>query len=182
MAKSTSPPSDASSLCVSCGLCCNGVLFAHAKAEREEVPRLEAAGLQVRQVDEQLNFGLPCRHLDEGRCTIYEDRFAICRSFRCVLLKRLQAGEVELPEALATVAKAKAMIARVAALEPEAAQVSRRLELRRQGPPRGGETEAAGAALRLWVESLALDTFLDGRFRNKPAKKPSGPSGGKGSE
>jgi Fe-S-cluster containining protein len=171
MTQPPASPSDASTLCVSCGLCCNGVLFDHAKAEPEEVPRLQAFGLEPRLVEEKLQFGLPCRHLDCGRCTIYEDRFAICRSFRCSLLKRLGAGDVALREALATVGKAKAMVARVAALDPAAAQVSRRVALRREGAPPAGSGETERTAQRLWVEALALDTFLDARFRNKPARK-----------
>src|SRR5438105_2591656 len=51
---------DASNLCVGCGLCCNGVLYSNIKIERDEVPRLEAAGHQVEQLGERFQFHPPC--------------------------------------------------------------------------------------------------------------------------
>ena len=153
---------DAATLCVSCGLCCKGVLYSNAKAQPDEVGRIAGAGLVVEQLGERLQFRLPCHHNVEGRCAIYEDRFSRCRSFRCALLKRVDSGEVALPQALELVAKAKAMVAGVAALDPESALVTRRVEVRRAG------AAPEPAAARLWLESLALDMFLDRTFRNKP--------------
>ncbi|HEX9932649.1 MAG TPA: YkgJ family cysteine cluster protein [Allosphingosinicella sp.] len=157
---------DASALCVSCGLCCNGVLFTNARAEPHEVPAVEAAGLAVSQVGERLQFALPCRHLDDGSCGIYEQRFTKCRTFRCALLKRLDSGEVRLDEAQATVTRAKQMVARVAALDPAAAQAATRAKQRAAGAD-GAPGADPAARRRLWTESLALDMFLDRMFRNR---------------
>jgi hypothetical protein len=161
--------SDASTLCVGCGLCCSGVLFTNARAEPDEVPRLKALGLEVEQGrGERLQFRLPCPHHDDGHCGIYADRFLKCRSFRCALLKRLDAGEVALGEAQAVVSQAKAMLARVTQLDPAAAQF--RVRTAQRAEPAAAEAgEDAARRRRLLIESLALDLFFDRRFRNRAA-------------
>lgn len=162
------PMSDASTLCVGCGMCCNGVLFTNARAEPDEVPRLRALGLEVEQVRDRTQFRLPCPHHDDGHCGIYADRFLKCRTFRCALLKRLDAGETSLAEAQAVVAQAKAMLARVTALDPAAGQFRVRVEQRSQPAP-GGEGDDAVRRRRVLIESLALDLFFDRKFRNRKA-------------
>jgi hypothetical protein len=161
--------SDSSTLCVGCGLCCNGALFTAARAEPDEMPRLQSLGLEVEPMrGGGQQFRLPCRHHDEGRCGIYADRFLKCRTFRCALLKRLDEGELGLGEAQSIVIRAKAMLARVAELDPAAAQFRVRAVQRTQRAP--AETaEAAAKRRRLLIESLALDLFFDQRFRNRPA-------------
>ena len=168
-AQSSEPMSDASVLCVGCGMCCNGVLFTNARAEPDEVPRLRALGLEVEQVrGERLQFRLPCPHHHDGHCGIYSDRFLKCRTFRCALLKRLDSGETGLAEAQATVARAKAMLARVTDLDPAWGQFRMRDE-QRSAPAPAEEGEAAARRRRLTIEALALDLFLDRKFRNRKA-------------
>jgi uncharacterized protein len=163
------PMSDASSLCVSCGLCCNGVLFTNVGVEPFEVPKLQALGQEVeRGRGDRLQFRQPCPHHHEGRCGIYAERFLKCRTFRCALLKRVEAGEAGLAEARATVAQAHTMLARVTQLEPAASQFRARAKLRAAPAPAGGEEDAARRR-RLLIESLALDLFFDRKFRNKKA-------------
>lgn len=162
------PMSDASTLCVGCGLCCNGVLFTNARAEPDELPRLRALGLEVEQVGDRTQFRLPCPHHDDGHCGIYADRFLKCRTFRCALLKRLDSGEASLAEAQATVAQAKTMLARVTALDPAAGQFRVRAE-QRAVPPPAGEGEDVAVRRRVLIESLALDLFFDRKFRNRKA-------------
>jgi hypothetical protein len=163
------PLPDASALCVSCGMCCDGALFTNARAEPEEVARLRELGLEVEQVRPgRTQFRLPCPHHHEGHCGIYPDRFLKCRSFRCALLNRLDSGETTLAEAQATVAQAKAMLSRVSALDPAAGQFGTRVEQRSEPAP-AGEGEEVARRRRLLLESLALDLFLDRKFRNRPA-------------
>ena len=57
---------DATDLCVSCGLCCNGVLYSNIKVQPDEVERLEASGHPVEQVGERLQFHPPCHHHRKG--------------------------------------------------------------------------------------------------------------------
>jgi len=158
-------PPDATELCISCGLCCNGVLYSRTKIESHEVSGL-TAGLRVDQAGDHFRFQQPCKHHCEGRCVIYSQRFTQCRTFQCALLKRFDAGEVALPEALKAVAEAKAMVARVAALDPGSALVVNRIARREEDFPRPGASDCPRT--RLWLESLALELFLDRTFRNKP--------------
>lgn len=159
---SCAQPEHATSLCVSCGLCCNGVLYSNVKVSPDEV----SAGSVVDQSDDGLQVRLPCRHHEQGRCNIYHDRFSKCRSFRCELLKKLDSGEVALPDALETVSRAKAMVARLAALDPELAHYAYRAARRRESRPSAGAVDRDAA--QLWVESVALEMFLDRMFRNHP--------------
>jgi Fe-S-cluster containining protein len=51
----------------------------------------------------------PCSALAGTRCSCYPDRPRACRGYRCVLLAALAAGEATLDEALAVVARARAI-------------------------------------------------------------------------
>jgi hypothetical protein len=173
------PMSQASTLCVGCGLCCNGVLFTNARAEPGEVPRMRELGLEVEKVGERLQFRQPCPQHHDGQCGIYSDRFLKCRTFRCALLKRLDSGETTLADAQAIVGQARAMLGRVAGLDPAAAQYRVRAEQRASAPAVGNSEESV-LRRRLLIEGLALDLFFDRKFRNKkavamePARKPDG--------
>jgi hypothetical protein len=157
------PESDASALCVSCGLCCTGAIFTDVGLGPEEAARLRGLGGPVEQVGERLQLVFPCPHHSSGSCGIYSDRYLNCRKFRCALLKRLDAGEVTVGEAQATVAQALKMLARVTEIDPAAAKYSVR-RANRAVAPGGGEGVDRG---RLLIESLALDLFFDRKFRTR---------------
>lgn len=154
-----------SDLCLSCGLCCTGVLYIDVSAEEHEVTRMRGAGMEVREDGERLLLQLPCNHFRDGGCGIYADRYTKCRSFRCALLKRVEAGEVEPAEASRIVAQAKASLEKLTAIDPQAKRARYRVERRRAGAP---AADAGPEASRAWIESLAFDRFLDRFFRNKP--------------
>jgi len=103
-------------LCKMCGLCCNGTLFGAVRLLEDEPPRRR---LPVQRDDAGLLIRLPCPAHD-GVCTIYEDRPAICRTYRCLLLSRLEAGEIELADATARVSKVKELVVAIAPLLPPA--------------------------------------------------------------
>jgi uncharacterized protein len=105
----TGEPGDAN-ICLDCGLCCNGVIFADVKLQAGDKPRaLKALGLSIAR---SLSTGnaprltQPCAAFVQGRCRIYADRPACCRDFECLLLKNLKAGKVKLSQARATIANA----------------------------------------------------------------------------
>jgi len=70
-----SEPAD--TLCLQCGLCCNGVLFADVRRERGDAsPLFKQHGPRVPQ---------PCPAFNSGncKCALYVDRPARCRKFEC---------------------------------------------------------------------------------------------------
>jgi Fe-S-cluster containining protein len=153
--------------CVGCGLCCDGTLYDRAKVAPGEEPTLEALGLQLETVGERTYFLQPCRFQSCGRCTNYADRWTICRSFRCALLRRYQAGEIGLEEARATVKTALQLRDAVRQNDPGAAIVGGRRRLRRQLAEEVQSGKDQGSAGRRLIDIIALDTFLERWFRNK---------------
>jgi len=87
-------------LCLECGLCCNGVIFADVELQAIEVQRLKfkiqipaTRGKNGQQGVTKLP--QPCAALDGCRCRIYAERPTYCRQFECLLLKNLTAGRVD---------------------------------------------------------------------------------------
>jgi hypothetical protein len=145
--------------CVGCGLCCDGTIYWRANAQPDEEQRLTEAGLEVIREGDKQWFVHPCRFSDNGMCTIYDqERFHVCHTFRCKLLKAYQAGEVGLAEARATVEKALALRSEVAAEEPSARLWKVRREL-------GRELQQTKERPRTLLKIAALDYFIDRWFR-----------------
>ena len=113
MSKTKKTPAEA--LCLACGLCCNGVIFADVKLQAEDdAQRLRVLGIPLRvgpKTHKQSGLGFkfpqPCRAHDGCHCAIYSDRPRYCREFECVLLKSVAAGRTLQDEALRIIAKAK---------------------------------------------------------------------------
>lgn len=113
----------AEKLCLTCGLCCSGVIFADVQLQAgDDATRIEALGLPLRKVRNQRSeqtssadatpampktkFSQPCVVFDGCRCRIYADRPNYCRAFDCALLKSVKAGEVKTVDALQLIEKA----------------------------------------------------------------------------
>jgi len=120
-------PQSTESLCLACGLCCNGVLFGAVRVAPVAQPRLVSLGLTVVQrPDGSQRLLQPCPALQRSgervSCDVYVDRPDACRSFDCLLARALHEGEVSLEEALAEVAEARRAVSSVEALLPPAAE------------------------------------------------------------
>lgn len=104
--------SSLSTLCLRCGLCCDGTLFTHVPLRGSEVEPLKALGLPVKAREDGTPI-LPqrCAALDGKRCTAYAERPEGCRRYHCHLFSALSEGEVSLAEALAVVDGAQALLA-----------------------------------------------------------------------
>jgi uncharacterized protein len=92
-----------SSLCLTCGMCCRGVLNPTALLDEDELDRAAALGVRTLKKDDGHDaFHLPCPHHEHeaNACTIYEDRFHVCRRYECDLLSALSKDEIPLDEAL----------------------------------------------------------------------------------
>jgi Fe-S-cluster containining protein len=96
-----SQPADVSSrLCLACGLCCDGTLFADVELRPGDSPaELRESGFPLRRGKDSegqsvQKFSQPCSALgSDCRCAVYAGRPARCREFDCDLLRAVQAGE-----------------------------------------------------------------------------------------
>jgi Fe-S-cluster containining protein len=93
------------SLCLACGLCCNGVIFANVQLQPgDNAAQLRSLGLAFapRSTSKtgREQFKQPCTAFAGCQCNIYPDRPKYCREFECLLLKSVHAGETELEKAL----------------------------------------------------------------------------------
>lgn len=88
-------------LCPSCGMCCNGILFADVRLEAsEDLETLSALGLRLQRHGNKMRFMQPCLAFDGKLCRIYENRPSRCHAFECRLLKNVHAGLSTTQEAL----------------------------------------------------------------------------------
>lgn len=104
-------------LCQSCGLCCDGSLFGRVPLLRAEVPLARKHRLHV--VPSGTAMEQPCAALanDESNrtCRAYEDRPAACRAFDCALLARHRSEGGPLAPRLEAVRRVRALLATVEA-------------------------------------------------------------------
>ena len=95
-------------LCLSCGLCCNGVLFADVELRRGDSPEeFTALGLDLQRKGKKLAFQQPCRCFDGRLCNVYASRPEHCRRFQCSTLQRVSTGQTSPAVALKLIAAAK---------------------------------------------------------------------------
>lgn len=87
-----------------CGLCCNGVIFADVGLRPDDdAARLKSLGLPIaapRSALRPARLVQPCAAFDGCHCRVYADRPHYCREFECVLLKSVQAGQTATAAAL----------------------------------------------------------------------------------
>jgi Fe-S-cluster containining protein len=111
----------AEDLCLACGLCCNGAIFARVKLQPEDdQARLRALGLPLvsrrslkgaldhpPSAIRNLHLLQPCSAFDGCRCRIYAERPLHCRRFECLLLKAVKEGRTQASAALRTIRAAR---------------------------------------------------------------------------
>lgn len=95
-------------LCLSCGLCCNGVLFRDVELQPDDdAKKLAALGLPIERLKTKTRFPQPCAALGEDcRCGIYTQRPQRCRQFDCALLQSAVAAKISVPTALSIIQQA----------------------------------------------------------------------------
>jgi Fe-S-cluster containining protein len=109
-------------LCLTCGLCCNGVIFANVQLQNgDPAERLKTllplvlrrksravASVPTGETnDTRYQFPQPCSAFDGCQCQIYPERPRHCRAFDCALLKSVQIGETKPVGAIRTIEKAR---------------------------------------------------------------------------
>ncbi|MEX0812126.1 MAG: YkgJ family cysteine cluster protein [Chitinophagales bacterium] len=94
-----------SSICLSCGLCCDGTVIGFVELDREELPAMRQL-LDLEEVDGNRVFLQPCKNYCEG-CQIYSKRPKQCASFKCGLLKSLEQKELNFDAAIEMIRELK---------------------------------------------------------------------------
>ena len=85
------------SLCLSCGLCCDGTMFRVVRLAEGEAEHLSG---RVAFTEDGQHITQPCQALRGDRCcAVYEHRPRICRAFRCLALAGLDSGRMTATEA-----------------------------------------------------------------------------------
>jgi uncharacterized protein len=99
------PPQEASksaaqSLCLTCGLCCDGTLFSHVKLESDDNDAALALDIQTVGEPGPRILKQHCPTHKNCSCQIYQNRPNACRNFQCALLKRFNKHEISQAAAL----------------------------------------------------------------------------------
>ena len=95
-------------LCLTCGMCCNGVLFRDVELQPgDDAERLATLGLPIERLKTKSRFPQPCAALGEDcRCRIYAERPQRCQQFDCALLQSAVAEKISVPSALSIIQQA----------------------------------------------------------------------------
>ncbi len=132
--KQPMPPNDSDSICLECGLCCNGVIFAKGQLQpSDDVKRLRSLGLKFapnsKPAARNPKFLQPCAAFDGCRCNIYSERPHYCQQFECLLLKSVIDGRTEKAAALRTIRTARQRVEKVKRLLHELGNVDESVAL-----------------------------------------------------
>jgi Fe-S-cluster containining protein len=172
-------PSLTDTLCMRCGLCCDGSLFADVElAGPTEAAGLEVMGLEIEEDDAGRGLLVqPCGALQGKRCGIYAHRPECCRTFECRLLQDVRRGAVGAARAGEIIAEALQRIGRVRELAVELGQRDGRLPLKeRCAEALALAEEAANPALNgkraeLEAEMSAVEGLIRKRFLDGSGKR-----------
>lgn len=160
------------SICVGCGLCCDGTLFKGVLLEADaDVADAASLGFAVERTEARTFFPQPCRAFDGGCCSVYAQRPSPCQDYRCALLIAHEDQGLTTAEAEGLIRQAGSLRDRVrtgaaAALGADVsavsmAEVQRRLHVVVNAEDRRRHDE-------LLLDLAALDVVLQRHFR-KPS-------------
>jgi hypothetical protein len=152
-------------LCLECGLCCNGVLFADIRREPgDPSPLFAQHGPRVAQP-------CPAFNAADGRCAFYAGRPARCRKFECQQLLAVCAGKKTTEAAQRRVRAARKLAMEVGKLLAELGfndvrlSLSRRFRRCQRAAENGGLERAQLDCLAdLQVAVHKLNILLAGEF------------------
>jgi uncharacterized protein len=95
------------SLCMACGLCCDGTLFGQTNLSTEDdTAALSALGVEFVSDLAKPMLRQPCAAYRNCACSIYPDRPRACRQFRCALLRHFKENKISQGDALDVIRKA----------------------------------------------------------------------------
>jgi uncharacterized protein len=168
-------PSSSQSLCLACGLCCDGTLFPCTELpSAEETDAARAVGLNVVPYRGRNVFWQPCPAYRDCVCTVYASRPRCCLEFRCELLKNLEQGHIS-QEAAHEIVRST-LVAKKAMLELADAPSATHPPLRALIRTCTENSKERAAHARLFFNFMVLEKYLDRFFRKKPQFSSPGPA------
>jgi uncharacterized protein len=164
--------SSSQSLCLTCGLCCDGTFLSGVPLKPDdELTPLKAVGINIVSDNDLTLLKLPCAAHKNCTCTVYPNRPQVCRTYRCELLKRFERDDTSQQSALEIINKVKSLKNEMNALAfaaSTAAQSGEEIILlmkRCQTDPSIGTTKQDYAHVLLKFGELQI--YLDRFFREK---------------
>jgi Fe-S-cluster containining protein len=173
-------PAKEASICIGCGLCCDGTLHSRTTVKGADEQAVRAAGLEIQSHGDKRSFAQPCLHHSCGSCAIYAARPRVCRTYRCKLLVDFEGGAISRAAAREKVATAKSLVERVneidgASKTPAArSALAHRLRDRLTQADGSDRLNLSGALLKL----AKLEYFLNRWFLDNEKTGNSSSAGG----
>lgn len=106
------------SICIGCGLCCDGTVVSHlAVADESDLGApLRGLGVSVIVESDPPVFALPCPAVADGICTVFDrHRPTACAQFECSVSRDVLAGELSQDDARRLIAEVRERRAAVVA-------------------------------------------------------------------
>jgi uncharacterized protein len=164
--------SSSQSLCLTCGLCCDGTLFSSVPLRpNDEIGALKIAGVNIVSDGDPNMFTQPCAAHKNCTCTIYANRPQDCRTYKCELLKKFERDEISHEAALEIIKKIVSLKNEVEALAIAASTDMQSKEEVTLLMKRWWKNPSIGAAeqgyAQIFLKFGALQIYLDRFFRKK---------------
>jgi hypothetical protein len=165
--------SSSQSLCLTCGLCCDGTIFSFVQLKPDDdfIP-LKSIGINIVSDGDSHGFKLPCAAHKNCSCTIYANRPQDCRAYKCELLKRFERNDISHEAAREIINKIVSLknevnaLALAASTNMQSKEEVTSLMKRWWGNPSIGATKQNYADV--FLKFGALQIYLDRFFRKKP--------------
>jgi uncharacterized protein len=159
-------PGEETSICIGCGLCCDGKLHATATVRPEDEVAVQSAGLVIADDGTRRFFRQPCAQFSCGACSVYATRPQVCRNYRCALLIRVESGEISRSAARDKISTAMGLRGSVKKIDPHAVTPAQRSSLsdRLRNEMRQSADEARERTAKALLACAALEHFLNRWF------------------
>ncbi len=95
-------------ICLSCGICCEGVMVGFVLLDNDEIP-VQRNLIDIEEEGGHGLFFLPCKNQTSKGCKIYSQRSKRCRLFKCRVLSSVENGELEYDAAVRVIEQVKQM-------------------------------------------------------------------------
>ena len=169
--------SSSQSLCLTCGLCCDGTLFSSVRLKQDDkVAPLKAVDIKFISNEDSNEFKQPCAAHKNCTCTVYRDRPQECRAYKCELLKRFERNDISYKFALEIINKMISLKNEVNALARAASTNTQSAEeiillMKKWSKDRSIEATKQSYA-HVFLKFGVLQIYLDRFFRKKPLLAP----------